>query len=179
MERRRLLKVSTFDIRDVAMDEPTENQTDGRLDQGGLARLTADIVGAYVAKNAMAIGDLPEVIAVVGNHLRALGQPPAETAPAKPEPAVPVRRSISPDQITCLICGKRQKILKRHLAVAHDLTPAAYRELFDLKPDYPMIAPSYAEQRSELAKRIGLGRKEPPRPERRRRKPAPEGTTAE
>lgn len=62
--------------------------------------------------------------------------------------------------------GKQQKILKRHLAVAHDLTPAAYRELFDLKSDYPMIAPSYAEQRSELAKRIGLGRKEPPRPER-------------
>ena len=160
------------------MNEPTENQNDGQLDQAGLARLTADIVGAYVAKNATAIGELHEVITMVGDRLRALGQPPTEDAPAKPEPAVSVRRSISPDHITCLVCGKQQKILKRHLAVAHDLTPAAYRELFDLKSDYPMIAPRYAEQRSALAKQIGLGRKEPPRPERRRRKTAPEGTTA-
>ena len=155
------------------MDEPTENQNDGQLDQAGLARLTADIVGAYVAKNATAIGELPEVIAMVGDRLRALGQSPAEDTPAKPEPAVPVRRSIGSDQITCLICGKQQKMLKRHLGSAHNMTPAAYRELFGLKADYPMITPSYAEQRSELAKRIGLGRMGSPIRSGRRRKAEP------
>jgi predicted transcriptional regulator len=155
------------------MDKPSENQNDGQLDQAGLARLTADIVGAYVAKNATAIGELPEVIAMVGDRLRALGQSPAEDTPAKPEPAVPVRRSIGSDQITCLICGKQQKMLKRHLGSAHNMTPAAYRELFGLKADYPMITPSYAEQRSDLAKRIGLGRMGSPIRSGRRRKAKP------
>jgi predicted transcriptional regulator len=86
---------------------------------------------------------------------------------------VPVRRSIAPDRLTCLVCGKIQKTLKRHLAVAHDLTPAAYRELFELKPDYPMAAPSYAQERAELARRIGLGRQQvQPRRLRRRKSTA-------
>jgi MucR family transcriptional regulator, transcriptional regulator of exopolysaccharide biosynthesis len=83
------------------------------------------------------------------------------------------RARSSQDQITCLVCGKSQKMLKRHLATAHDLTPAAYRELYDLKPDYPMVAPSYAKQRSELALRLGLGRKQPA-PARRPRRPKSE-----
>ena len=86
----------------------------------------------------------------------------------KPEPAVSVRRSVRPDHLVCLICGKKQKLLKRHLAVEHELTPNQYRETFGLKPDYPMVAPNYAQQRRELALSIGLGR--PKKPARRRRK---------
>jgi predicted transcriptional regulator len=86
---------------------------------------------------------------------------------------VPVSRSINPDRITCLVCGKSQRTLKRHLGAAHKLTPATYRERFDLKPDYPLVAPSYSEQRSEMAKRIGLGRKQPP-PRRRQKRSVPE-----
>jgi predicted transcriptional regulator len=96
---------------------------------------------------------------------------------SKPEPAVPVRRSIRPDHLACLVCGKPQKTLKRHLGAAHGLTPAEYRERFDLKADYPMIAPNYAQQRSELARQIGLGR--PKRSARRpRKKPMPESSPA-
>jgi predicted transcriptional regulator len=91
--------------------------------------------------------------------------------PSKLEPAVSLRRSVRPDHLVCLICGKKQKLLKRHLAVEHELTPNQYGETFRLKPDYPMAAPNYAQQRRELAMKIGLGR---PRkaPRRRRRKAA-------
>ena len=139
-------------------------QNDDQSDQHNLAQLTADIVSAYVARNRVAPADLPGVITRVGDCLRTLGEHPAEPAPkAKPEPAVPVRRSIGRDRLTCLVCGKQQKLLKRHLAVAHDMTPSSYREAFDLKPDYPMAAPSYAQQRRELALEIGLGRPTTPR----------------
>jgi predicted transcriptional regulator len=73
------------------------------------------------------------------------------------EPAVPVRRSIGSDHLVCLVCGKKHKLLKRHLALEHGLTPNEYRDTFGLKPDYPMTAPSYAEQRRGLALKIGLG----------------------
>jgi predicted transcriptional regulator len=86
----------------------------------------------------------------------------------KPEPVVSVRRSVRADHLVCLICGKKQKLLKRHLAVEHELTPNQYRETFGLKPDYPMAAPNYTEQRRELALSIGLGR--PKKPARRARK---------
>jgi predicted transcriptional regulator len=79
-----------------------------------------------------------------------------------------VRRSVQPDHLVCLICGRKQKLLKRRLAVEHELTPNQYRERFDLKPDYPMAAPNYAQQRRELALSIGLGR--PKKPARRARK---------
>jgi predicted transcriptional regulator len=81
-----------------------------------------------------------------------------------------MRRSVRPDHLVCLICGKKQKLLKRHLAVEHELTPNQYREPFGLKPDYPMAAPNYAERRRELALEIGLGR--PKKPVRRRRRKA-------
>ena len=71
-----------------------------------------------------------------------------------------MRRSIQDEHLTCLVCGKQQKILRRHLVVAHQLTPAAYRELFGLMPDYPMAAPGYSRQRSDMAKQVGLGRRE-------------------
>jgi predicted transcriptional regulator len=150
------------------MVENTE-RTGQRIEPTELAELTTDIVTAYVSGNAMALTDLPKVIDLVGRGLQGIGHAAEEEAsPSKPEPVVPVHRSISPDQLTCLVCGKAQKLLKRHLATAHELTPVAYRELFDLRPDYPMAAPSYARLRSEMALEFGLGRKQPPSPPRRR-----------
>ena len=112
-----------------------------------VAELTTEIVVAYVTRNTIAPADLGDLIAAVSRALDALGR--QEPEPAKPEPAVPVRRSIRDEHLTCLVCGKQQKTLRRHLDVAHQLTPEAYRERFELKPDYSMVAPSYARQRSE------------------------------
>ena len=123
-----------------------------------VAALTTEIVTAYVTRNTIAPADLGDLIGAVGRALEALGRESTEPAAAKPEPAVPVRRSVRDDHLVCLVCGKPQKILRRHLAVAHQLTPEAYREQFGLKPDYPMTAPSYARYRSETARRVGLGR---------------------
>jgi predicted transcriptional regulator len=128
--------------------------------------LTTEIVVAYVTGNTIAMADLGDLIGAVGRALDALGR--KEPEPAKPEPAVPVRRSIRDEHLTCLVCGKPQKILRRHLDVAHQLTPEAYRKLFGLMPDYPMAAPGYSRQRSEMAKRVGLG-KRVQAPSRRRR----------
>jgi len=94
---------------------------------------------------------------MVGASLKGITE--GEPASEKPIPAVPVRRSVKKDHIVCLVCGQEQKMIKRHLRNAHELSPDAYRELFDLKPDYPLVAPSYAETRSRIAKKIGLGNK--------------------
>jgi predicted transcriptional regulator len=128
-----------------------------------VAKLTTEIVVAYVTRNTIAPADLSDLIGAVSRALGVLGR--EEPEPAKPGPAVPVRRSIHDDHLVCLVCGKPQKVLRRHLAVAHQLTPEAYREQFGLRPDYPMAAPGYARQRSEMAKRVGLGRA----PSRRRK----------
>jgi predicted transcriptional regulator len=138
--------------------------------------LTAEIVSAYVANNQIAPADLATLIAAVGRQLDQVGsevEPPVEE---QPKPAVPVRRSIKPDRLTCLACGKEQKLLKRHLAVEHDLTPVQYRERFGLKPDYPMAAPNYSRLRREFAMAIGLGR--PKKRTGRARKPATPGGAA-
>jgi predicted transcriptional regulator len=135
-----------------------------------VAELTTEIVVAYVTRNTIAPADLGDLIGAVGRALETLGQEQAE--PVKPEPAVPVRRSIHDDHLVCLVCGKRQKILRRHLDVAHQLTPEAYREQFGLKPDYPMAAPGYSRQRSEMARRSGLGRRVQAAPPRRPRSSA-------
>ena len=131
-----------------------------------VAELTKKIVVAYVTKNTIAPADLGDLIDAVGRALGAIGREQAE--PAQPEPAVPIRSSIRDDHLTCLVCGKSQKILRRHLDTAHELTPDAYRERFGLKADYPMAAPGYSRQRSEMAKRVGLG-KRVQAPRRRRR----------
>jgi predicted transcriptional regulator len=123
-----------------------------------LAAMTVEIVSAYVAHNQVAASDLPQVISTVAGVVRTLGQEPQAAVRSKREPAVTVRRSVRPDHLVCLICGKKQKLLKRHLAVVHELAPNQYRETFGLKPDYPMAAPSYARQRRELALKLGLGR---------------------
>ncbi len=116
---------------------------------------TAEIVAAYVKNNSVNASDLPDIITTVQASLRSVTE--GEPVPAKPTPAVSVRRSVKKDHIVCLVCGKENKMLKRHLKTAHHLSPDAYRELFDLKPDYPLVAPNYAEVRSKLAKKIGLG----------------------
>lgn len=122
-----------------------------------LLELTADIVSAHVANNPVPPAALPDLIAKVHGSLAGLG---AETAPVEPlyEPAVSVRSSVKPDHIVSLIDGKPYRMLKRHLS-QYGLTPDQYRARYGLKSDYPMVAPSYAEKRRELAMKIGLGRK--------------------
>jgi MucR family transcriptional regulator, transcriptional regulator of exopolysaccharide biosynthesis len=133
-----------------------------------VAELTKEVVIAYVTKNTIAPTDLGDLIGAVGRALDAIGR--EEPEPAQPEPAVPVRSSIRDEHLTCLVCGKSQKTLRRHLSTAHQLTPDAYREQFGLKPDYPMAAPGYSRQRSEMAKRVGLGKRVQAPPRRRKRR---------
>ncbi|HEY0014468.1 MAG TPA: MucR family transcriptional regulator [Allosphingosinicella sp.] len=129
-----------------------------------LVALTADIVSAHVSNNSVAVNDLATLIHNVHNALAGLGQVQEEPV-AKQEPAVSVRSSIKPDYVVCLEDGLKMKMLKRHLMTDHQMTPDQYRQKWGLGPDYPMVAPNYAEQRRTLAKKIGLGTK-------RRRGPA-------
>ncbi|HET6306385.1 MAG TPA: MucR family transcriptional regulator [Rhodopila sp.] len=118
--------------------------------------LTAQIVSAHASNNELDATALPGVIRAVYDTLVNIGEAPA--APAQPPtPAVPIRKSVFPDYIICLEDGKKLKMLKRHLATAYDMTPEQYREKWGLDASYPMVAPNYAERRSELAKQIGLG----------------------
>jgi predicted transcriptional regulator len=137
------------------------------LESTTLAEVTAEIVSAYVSNNKIAPTDLAALISTVGHEMVKIGNPVELPAEEKPVPAVSLRRSIQPNHLICLVCGKPQKVLKRHLAVQHDLTPAQYRERFELKPDYPMTAPNYVQQRREVALRSGLGRPKKPAPRRR------------
>ena len=121
-----------------------------------LLTLTTEIVAAHVSNNTVALGDLPQLINQVYNSLANIGVKPAAPA-ARPQPAVSVKKSVQPDYIVCLEDGKKLKMLKRHLKTAYNMSPEAYRERWGLPPDYPMVAPNYARQRSHLAKEIGLG----------------------
>jgi predicted transcriptional regulator len=118
----------------------------------------ADIVSVHVSNNSVSANDLPDLIQAVYASLAALGQAP-EPIDEKLTPAVSVRASIKPDAVTCLDCGAKMKMLKRHLGTEHGMTPAEYRARWNLPADYPMVAPDYAAKRKELAVRIGLGRK--------------------
>lgn len=126
-----------------------------------LVELTAEIVAAYVSNNPVSTTDLPTLINSVHSALGgASGGVAAAAEPAdKPKPAVPVRRSVHNDYIICLEDGQKFKSLKRHLMTHYGLTPEQYREKWELPSDYPMVAPSYAEARSRLAKEMGLGQK--------------------
>jgi predicted transcriptional regulator len=119
--------------------------------------LTAQIVAAHVSNNPVSPDSLPSLIQEVYKTLAGVGREPAE--PERPQPAVPVKRSVFPDYIICLEDGKKLKMLKRHLKTAYNMTPEQYRERWGLQSDYPMVAPSYARHRSSLAKKIGLGTK--------------------
>ena len=119
--------------------------------------LTAQIVSAHVSNNSVAPDALPSLIQEVFRMLSGVGQGPVQAE--KPEPAVPVKKSIFADYIICLEDGKKLKMLKRHLKTAYDMTPEQYRERWGLPANYPMVAPNYAHHRSTLAKKIGLGTK--------------------
>ena len=121
------------------------------------AELTAEVVSAYVSNNPVPASELPTLIASVHHALTGLGGAVVEEE--KPVPAVNPKRSVKPDHIVCLECGGKFKSLKRHLASHYDMTPDEYRSKWGLAADYPMVAPEYAAQRSELAKSMGLGRK--------------------
>ena len=127
---------------------------------GGNLALATEIVSAYVANHAVAPADLPNLITTVFRSLGDAGQV-EEVAPEKtrPEPAVPVRKSVQRDFLVCLEDGKKLKLLKRYLATRYNLTPAEYRRRWGLPDDYPMVAPAYAERRSTFARQFGLGRK--------------------
>ncbi|KPQ12300.1 MAG: MucR family transcriptional regulator [Saliniramus fredricksonii] len=119
--------------------------------------LTADIVSAYVSHNPVPSADLPGLIADIHGALAGLAGKAAELPAEPPKPAVPIKRSVTPDFIICLEDGKQFKSLKRHLRTQYDMTPEEYREKWGLSADYPMVAPNYARARSELAKEMGLG----------------------
>ena len=125
-----------------------------------LLGLTGQIVSAYVSKNVISASDLPSLISNVHQSLATLGQTQAlAEAPAELKPAVPVKKSVTPDYIVCLEDGKKLKMLKRHLQSSYGLTPDEYRAKWGLPSDYPMVAPNYAKARSEMAVKVGLGRK--------------------
>jgi len=120
-----------------------------------MLELTTEIVAAHVGNNPIAATELPGLIQSVYRTLVSVGTSPA--AVERPKPAVPVKRSVFPDYIVCLEDGKKLKMLKRHLKTSYDMTPEEYRERWGLAADYPMVAPNYAQHRSNLAKEIGLG----------------------
>ncbi|WP_376087522.1 MucR family transcriptional regulator [Roseomonas sp. CCTCC AB2023176] len=124
---------------------------------GAVLGLTAQIVAAHVSNNPVPLAELSSLIENVHRTLSGLGRPVETPPPARPEPAVPVKKSVTPEYLVCLEDGKKLKMLKRHLKTAYNMTPEQYRERWGLPPDYPMVAPKYAEHRSSLAKKIGLG----------------------
>ncbi len=137
-----------------------------------LMGLTAEIVAAHVSNNPVPLGDLPSLIQEVYRTLASVGQPVVPPAPERPQPAVPIKKSITPEYLICLEDGKKLKMLKRHLQTSYGLSPDQYRERWGLNQDYPMVAPNYAKHRSSLAKKIGLGTKPRGRPPGSRRRDA-------
>ena len=128
-----------------------------KLEQDALIELTAEIVAAFVSNNDLAPKEVPQLIGSVHGALSRMSG--ADSGPPPQEPAVAVRRSITPDYIVCLEDGKCFKSLKRHLQTRYGLTPAEYRTKWGLPPDYPMVAPNYAKARSNLAREMGLGQR--------------------
>jgi len=125
--------------------------------QRDLVEMAAGIVSAFVSANQVAPQDLPVLIRTVHAALREVSGAQPATAEAAPEPAVAIKKSVTPDFIICLEDGKKFKSLKRHLRTRYNLTPDEYRAKWGLPHDYPMVAPNYAKERSNLAKRMGLG----------------------
>ncbi len=135
----------------------TESQSqDG---SASVLAMAASIVSAYVSHNALPASQIPELIQTVFRSLAETGEASNTASKELPKPPVPIARSIKPDYLICLEDGKKLKMLKRHLRTNYDLSPEEYRAKWGLPNDYPMVAPNYAKQRSEFAKKIGLGRK--------------------
>jgi len=139
-------------------------------ENGNLIGLVADIVSAYVSNNSVPAADLPGLIATTHAAISGLGAPPAPVVEERPTPIVSIKKSITPEFLICLEDGKKFKSLKRHLRTAYNMSPEDYRTRWGLPPDYPMVAPAYAEARSTLAKKMGLG-------QQRRKAPARAKTT--
>ena len=135
----------------------------GETDTATLINLTAQIVSAYASKATLSVAQLTEVIGTVSRALTATGTASVVPTVEPLVPAVPIKKSVTADFIVCLEDGRKLKMLKRHLMGVYGLTPAAYREKWGLPRDYPMVAPNYAATRSQLAKKIGLG-KSPAKP---------------
>lgn len=127
------------------------------IDRVELLTYTSEIVSSYVSNNQVAINEIPLLIDQVFRGLSSLKGDNVMITADRPQPAVPIKRSITPDYLICLEDGKKLKMLKRHLKTAYNMSPEEYRERWGLPADYPMVAPSYAERRSKLAKDIGLG----------------------
>jgi len=127
-----------------------------QANQNELLVLTANIVSSHVSNNPVSGDSLTKIIREVYETLSTVGGS-AETKLERPGPAVPIKKSVTPDYVICLEDGKKLKMLKRHLSTAYNMTPEQYRERWNLPADYPMVAPNYAKKRSALARKIGLG----------------------
>jgi predicted transcriptional regulator len=165
------------------IDDMESRQSAAIPDHGRIVELTADIVSAYVSHNSISRDQVPELIVNVSTTLKEklYGREEAEAEPQKP--AVPIRKSVTQDAVICLECGKKAKSLKRHIRTAHDMTPEEYRAKWNLPKHHPLVAPSYAERRSQLARSMGLGRKRqeaaaPKKAARRGRARAKQGATS-
>eukprot|EP01026_Neomeris_dumetosa_P020730 TRINITY_DN18360_c0_g2_i3.p2 TRINITY_DN18360_c0_g2~~TRINITY_DN18360_c0_g2_i3.p2 ORF type:complete len:150 (+),score=16.89 TRINITY_DN18360_c0_g2_i3:107-556(+) len=136
----------------------SENEASAKADKDEMLRMTADIVSAYVSKNTVPGSQVPELIGAVFQSLAGLGSNDNAEVSEPQKPAVSIKKSIQPDHLVCLEDGRKLKMLKRHLRTNFGMTPEEYRQKWNLPADYPMVAPNYAKQRSEFAKKIGLGR---------------------
>jgi predicted transcriptional regulator len=141
----------------------------GKESDEDILRLVTEIVAAYVSKNPVAASELPGIIRNVHATLGSFGGGAALKGGAAPRPpAVPVKKSVTPDHIVCLEDGKKLKMLKRYLRSRYKMSPDDYRTRWNLPPDYPMVAPNYAARRSEFAKKIGLGKGSTPKGKRKK-----------
>ena len=138
------------------MTDERDNKT--AVSGADLLRMTTQVVSSYVGQNAISADALPDLISAVHGSLKNVENAPPPVPEQPPKPAVPVKKSVFPDYIVCLEDGKKLKMLKRHLRTNYNMTPDEYRAKWGLPTDYPMVAPNYAQQRSDFAKRIGLGR---------------------
>ena len=137
------------------LHEPKNKTNDMKM-----VKLIADVVAAYVSNNRVEVSQIPEVVENVRRSLSQISvRERKDPVQEMQKPAVSIRRSITPDYVVCLEDGKKLKMLKRHLRTTYNLSPEEYRAKWNLPSDYPMVAPNYAKQRSEFAKKIGLGRK--------------------
>lgn len=129
------------------------------IDAKDLQALAAKVVSSYVGNNVVSVADIPALIHAVQGAFQRLGDDSTPVARDEPVPAAPIKKSVTPEFIICLEDGKKLKMLKRHLKTVYNLSPDEYRAKWGLPADYPMVAPNYAKARSEMATRLGLGRK--------------------
>jgi predicted transcriptional regulator len=127
------------------------------LKPGSLLQMATTIVAAHVSKSSVPAAEIPRLIGDIYQALSGLAGGRLPSAAGRSEPAVPVKKSVTPDHIICLECGRKQKMLKRHIRTAYGLSPEQYRERWELPADYPMVAANYSKKRSSLARQIGLG----------------------